>query len=438
MSDRSHITSDDAYASSCIASNQDSAAKELTSYQNSSASRRFLPTPSRQSPGIPKRFNTPSASQSASRFAKSTAVHPSSPILRTPSGKRLEDKIDTGFEEHNSSSPPLPSRHRFSSSLSRPRDAIDDASDEDDILAGSRSDELSRENGDDDLSDLLYLEQLRGNKAAQPLEPEQDARQPGELSRKRRRIYATETATEDVFAISSSPSPKEDHPTQISEDEGPQANITSIRSLEDAERPAAESDEEVSCLPIGTLSATTATRFRIPTLAVFPPPRSSARPAFKLPPVQNVASAGQSAASSLPDAFSPSRRRGKKDYVPGGSADTVRNWVLALAAEESKTTQIYTESFRVERMRDGHHENRCVLVEDENGRKWILVNESAKAGSNSMLRKVTVGCSVGIRISSTVPNLQLDYQERLDIHGHGQTNMPANEWSVGIMWDVLE
>jgi hypothetical protein len=434
VSDRSYITSDDAYAGFCIASNQDSAAKELTSYQNSSASRRFLPAPSRQSPGIPKRFNTPSASQSAPRFAKSTAVHTSTPISKTPSGKRLEDQIDSGFEEHNSSSPPLPSRLRFSSSLSRPRDAIDDASDEDDILAGGRSDELSRENDDDDLSDLLYLEQLRGNKAAQPSEPEQDARQ----SRKRRRICATETATEDVFAISSSPSPKKDHPTQISEDEDLQANITSIKSLEDAERPAAESDEEVGCSPIGTLSAITATRFRIPTPAVFPPSRSSTRPAFKLPPVQNVASLGQSATSSLPDAFSPSRRRGKRDYIPGGSADTVRNWVLALAAEESKTTQIYTESFRVVQMRDGHHESRCVLVEDEHGRKWILINESAKAGSDSMLRKVSVGCSVGIRISSTVPNLQPDYQEQLDIHGHGQANMPADEWSVAIMWDVLQ
>lgn len=329
----------------------------------------------------------------------------------------------------------MPSRLRFSSSLSQRRDAIDDASDEDDILARNKSDELSRENDDDDLSDL---EQLRGNKIAQPPEPEQDARQSGKLSRKRRRIHAIDTATEGVFAISSSPSPEKDHPTQISRDEDLPANITSNKSLEDAEPPAAESEDEIGSSPIGMVSATTATRFRIPTPAVFPMPRSSTRPAFKLPPAQNVVSPGQSATSSLPDAFSPSRRRSKKDYIPGGSADTVRNWVLALAAEESKTTQIYTESFRVVRISDGHHESRCVLVEDENGRKWALINESTKVGSDSMLRKVTVGCSVGIRIGNTVPNLQLDYQEQLDIHGRGQTSVPANEWSVGIMWDVLE
>jgi hypothetical protein len=323
----------------------------------------------------------------------------------------------------------LPSRLRFSSSLSRRRDAIDDASDEDDILARNKSDELSRENDDDDLSDL---EQLRGNKIAQPPEPEQDARQSGKLSRKRRRIHAIDTATEGVFAISSSPSPEKDHPTQISRDEDLLANITSNKPLEDAEPPAAESEDEIGSSPIGTVSATTATRFRIPTPAVFPMPRSSTRPAFKLPPAQNVVSPGQSATLSLPDAFSPSRRRSKKDYIPGGSADTVRNWVLALAAEESKTTQIYTESFRVVRISDGHHENRCVLVEDENGRKWALINESTKVGSDSVLRKVTVGCSVGIRIGNTVPNLQLD------IHGPGQTSVPANEWSLGIMWDVLE
>jgi hypothetical protein len=288
------------------------------------------------------------------------------------------------------------------------------------------------------LPDLLYPEQLRGNKAAQPPDRGQDVRQTEKLSRKRRRIYATETATGNVFTISSSPSPEKDHLAQISEDEDVQANITSIVSLEDAERPAAESDEEVGSSPTGRVSAIMTTRFRIPNPSGVPTSRSSARPAFKLPPVQNVVSPGRSATSSLPDAFSPSRRRGKKDYIPGGSADTVRNWVLALAAEESKATQIYTETFRVVQMRDGHHASRCVVVEDENSRKWILINESARAGSDSMLKKVTVGCSVGIRVSCTVPNLQLDYQEQLDIRGRGPASMPANEWLVGIMWDVLE
>lgn len=39
----------------------------------------------------------------------------------------------------------------------------------------------------------------------------------------------------------------------------------------------------------------------------------------------------------LPDIFSPSRRKGKRDFVPGGSAELVRQWILSVAAHGPDT-----------------------------------------------------------------------------------------------------
>lgn len=42
--------------------------------------------------------------------------------------------------------------------------------------------------------------------------------------------------------------------------------------------------------------------------------------------------------SVLPDAFSPSRRRGAREYIRGGFAETVRSWVLDIATRASAAT----------------------------------------------------------------------------------------------------
>ena len=63
--------------------------------------------------------------------------------------------------------------------------------------------------------------------------------------------------------------------------------------------------------------------------------------------------------------------------MPGGAADTVRSWVLALAAaaadDEAPAGQTtYTERFTVvETADDGPEEARCSLVRDENGTRFV-------------------------------------------------------------------
>jgi hypothetical protein len=424
----SHNAPDDAYASSCIASNQITTAKQLTGHQNPSAPRRFLAVSSTQSHVDQRKSNTRATGQSANCFAKPTPLSSSTPFAKTSSIRKSEDEVETCFEEQSSSSPPLPTRLRFSSSLSRYRDAIDDASDGDEVLAASRPENVA-EDDEDDLSDLLYLERLRDTKAPRRSEGEHDVHRFELMSRKRQRTSDAETAIDDVIAISSSLSPEQPYSGRVSDDDD---------FLEDTE---AHADENFTSSPTGPTSALASSRFLIPTPAVFPTPTSSTRPSFKVPHGQNVATLSQSASSSLPDAFSPSRRRGKKDYILGGAADTVRSWVLALAAEESKAAQTYIERFRVVEIGDDHREGSCELVKDENGRRWLLINESAKGGGRGcdlIPRKVTVGCSVGIRASGAALNLRLDLRKQLETNRPKETKPMTEEWSIGIMWDILE
>ena len=327
----------------------------------------------------------------------------------------------------------MPSRLRFSSSLSRHRDVIDDGSDEGEIPAAS---EAGNSALDDDAGfpDLRCLEHLQGSNVRRPTDSEHDPQRTKSLPRKRRRISGTDKFTDDAIAISSSPSPELLHSMDMSDDEDFHTGLSDV----DHE---VELEKDTSSSPIGPSPAIASTRFRMPTPAAFHTPVPSARLTFKLPQVQAAAVQGQSVGSSLPDAFSPSRRRGKKDYIPGGAADTVRSWILALAAQESNAAQAYTYRFRVVEMRDDGGDGRCVLVKDESCRWWLLINEGNKAargGNNAAATKVTVGSLVGIKDSSVALNLRLDHLERLDVRRSSVLNTVGKEWSVGIIWDVLE
>lgn len=375
--------------------------------------------------------NTPTAGQSASRFAKPASVSSSALFAKSPSVRRPEDEIETGVEEPSSSSPPLPTRFRFSP---RPRDSIDDDIDGDEVLDASRPEKVAQDD-EDDLSDLFSLERSRDTTTRRQSEHEYDVHRTEATPRKRQRTSEADTAMDNVITVSSSPSPEQHHTRHVSDNEDFPTGFSHI------EPPAEHTDEDFTSSPTGPSSALVNSRFRIPTPAVFPMPTASTRPSFKLPQGPSAGTSGQSASSALPDAFSPSRRHGRKEYQPGGAADTVRSWVLALAAEESKAGQTYTERFRVVEMRNDSCEGRCELVKDEHGRKWLLINGSANVGglgSNSVSRTLTIGCSVGIKASSTSRNLQLNLRDQLETDGRSDVEKMAGEWSIGIMWDVLE
>lgn len=414
-------------------------------------SRRFL-SASTQSPAEQGKLKTPAGTGSIPRFAKPTPIHSTARFTQTPTARRPHDDIDTSFEDKGSSSPPLPSRLRFSSSVSRNRYVISDASDDDDddILdtAGAVTAEADAE---DDLSDLLYLESLRGTKQQATRPPNATnhaAKRVATLSRKRRKLSDAGDDAGDVIAISSSSSPETYHATNLTDDEGfdMAPTRTVLRPTSGADEVVTDDDDDDDDLPSSPpmdLSPTIKTsRFKMTAPAVLMGPAPAIRPSFKLPASRIDSTSEGPSRASLPDAFSPSRRRGKKDYIYGGAADTVRNWVLGLAAEEHQTGQGRVHELRVAEVSENNGEGRCVLVRGEDGSRWLLANDNAGTSSAQRaagLRKVRPGASIGIRGSSIGLDLNLG-SSQLDTEGtesnaQGTASVP---WKVGVMWDVHE
>ncbi|KPI40481.1 uncharacterized protein AB675_7705 [Cyphellophora attinorum] len=130
---------------------------------------------------------------------------------------------------------------------------------------------------------------------------------------KRRKREPSPAFSKDLIAISSSPS--------------------------ESASAAALTDEEEVDQDLLAPTPYTASRFRrpapAPALTVIHNDMQEARvkPTFRrLDPTSNLP---PEMSTTLPDAFTPSRRKGKRDYVSGGLADTVRNWVLQAATEAS-------------------------------------------------------------------------------------------------------
>lgn len=134
---------------------------------------------------------------------------------------------------------------------------------------------------------------------------------------------------------------------------------------------------------------------------------------------------------TLPDAFSPSRRRGQKAYIPTGHAETVRGWVLDVAARAGP--QHAQGAAVVERGRDApggqmravvdvlhrDRDGRCAIVrladpgpsarpsgsERSDALVWMLVNTDAQqrssrmdaSGSGSKLDRLQPGVGVVVR-----------------------------------------
>ena len=120
--------------------------------------------------------------------------------------------------------------------------------------------------------------------------------------------------------------------------------------------------------------------------------------------------------SVLPDVFSPSRRRGKKDYVPGGNADLVRSWVLGITAQES---QSQSRSEQTLALHDVCHDSsgRFTTVTDENGSRWLLPEQQEKAGTGGKFScsDLHPGARIRLKGQATKWALVLDSPDLKDI-----------------------
>lgn len=417
---------------------------QLTTQQNSAPSKRFLP-PQRQPPTDPKKPQTPTAASSNSRLINPTSITSSSRFAKTPSTNRPKHGAENHFEEPSpSSSPALPSRLRFSSSVSRHRDIISDESEDEALHIVERATVGTQEG--EDLSDLLYLENLRGTKYSPPIsqsashiiKPELES-----IPKKRRKLSDLNDNARDAIAISSSSSPEDFNITNISDDED--IEFYPSRTAQQEAKMTAVMDMDVDNQPttaiVDSPPPVMTSKFRMPTPAVFPTPSPSTRPYFKLPSARKGPALEEMGIRPLPDAFSPSRRHGKKDYIVGGAADTVRNWVLGLAAEESKATQTYAREVRVVEARHDGGAGRCLIVKGEDGAQWILVGENGRVrtGHNTKeILKVRVGSLIGIKVCGSGMDLRLLDRDEMHSTDCDAQNGTAGEWNIGIMWDIME
>jgi hypothetical protein len=99
--------------------------------------------------------------------------------------------------------------------------------------------------------------------------------------------------------------------------------------------------------------------------------------------------------TALPDIFSPSKRKGKQDYVPGGSADLVRSWVLNIAAQESQAARSDEHVVSVVHS-DKDSSGRFTIILDENGKHWLLPHQQSEARGDTMssLERIRAGCQI--------------------------------------------
>lgn len=107
--------------------------------------------------------------------------------------------------------------------------------------------------------------------------------------------------------------------------------------------------------------------------------RPSALPRTLFRPIQGGVQEQASGGPALPDIFSPSRRKGKKDYVQGGNADTVRNWILGIATQESRSESLDEAIVSITEV-SNDSSGRFAVATDNCGSRWLLP-EQQKGGA---------------------------------------------------------
>jgi hypothetical protein len=141
--------------------------------------------------------------------------------------------------------------------------------------------------------------------------------------------------------------------------------------------------------------------------------------------------------TALPEIFSPSRRRGKKEYLPGGLADTVRNWILQAAVEETQCGKTKLTVLNVDVSSVGvvvmDSSRRGILVRDTSGdgdgdgREWLLVGEQQGGNSGSSdatVKRIRLGNKVVVKGTFTNWSVRLK-----DGDGEREVKVAA-QWSV--------
>ena len=205
-------------------------------------------------------------------------------------------------------------------------------------------------------------------------------------SHKRRKVTSSARLPRPTIVISSSPSTSEHEAVNV-DHEGPDQPTSDV---EDAPPSELHTPHTVSRFrPVGPVHHTD-------VLSNVP------KPAFRA--LSTNARLDLESGMVLPDAFSPSRRKGKREYNPGGLADTVRSWVLGAASEELQHWK-QTERRLAVRHANGDTNGRAVAVTDDEGQQWLLVGRDDgmdRSSSRRAAERIRKEGGVVIRGTSTI------------------------------------
>ncbi|KIX00819.1 uncharacterized protein Z518_09884 [Rhinocladiella mackenziei CBS 650.93] len=312
--------------------------------------RRFLPPSSTaKSSGHASARKNPFQSSRATQFPSSSSAFTATPRFQRPLAPPRDD-IQTSFDEYES---PTSANIR---------------------VTGNRNDAI--EFGDEG-SPTQYR-----NRILTPVT-------------KRRKISHPGPIPDEAITISSSPDLDE-------------LNNVDPRDLSDS--PVSQFDLEdnleIPVKPTETDKSSRITRFK-PTTPVSVQSTSLPRTVFKS--LAEEAPHGPSGdVPVLPDVFSPSRRKGKRDYVSGGSAALVRSWVLNIAAQESQPTKLSEMVIVIAHVRKDTS-GRFVVATDESGTRWLLPDQQQKrdAGIKSSLTGLRPGVRLLLKGQSTKWSLHI-------------------------------
>ncbi|KIW69139.1 hypothetical protein PV04_05032 [Phialophora macrospora] len=344
--------------------------------------RRFLPASSSTTQSV----EGPSGSRNPFSGSRSAHLPSSSFSFATPrfqqSTHKIKDDIQTSFDDEAES--PLPQRGLAIAS-SAAIDVVDD-------------DEPIRSPLYDQTGDLGADSHWHDECESSPLQQRQGAF--AHVS-KRRKVLHPGVGVPEPISVSSPPA--DDH-------------FDDVGHPSDVESPASQVDLEDN-LNLDTRHAineesSRLSHFRSPASDLV---RPTSKPPFKTNP--GDISHGQTASGPvLPDIFSPSRRKGKKDYIHGGNADLVRSWVLAIPTQESQGQPLSKETVSIAEVR-ADSSGRFWIATDDNGVRWLLPHQQEKAGSGSRwsLSTLRPGAQILVKGKATRWGLNLDSRDSSDV-----------------------
>ena len=201
-------------------------------------------------------------------------------------------------------------------------------------------------------------------------------------------------------------------------------HVSSSPSDATPESSAASDGEHDSLSPAGVATPQTTSRFRASASAIASEATRSSKPAFKV--TDRSSNVGTEIGAVLPEAFTPSRKKGKHDYVPGGLADTVRNWVLEVSTNEIRRgardeREVILEKAAVDAS------GRAIAALDESGQHWLLAGSQPWSSSSSLQENVE---RINSKNRVVVRGASTSWIVPLQQHGMGPDVQVAGHWDM--------